>query len=254
MKHCSRGGSPTVPCGPYHRRRLRTVSEWRLNRSQTRRRLEGWWRRGSIRPAAATTDRRRDAHRDQGRRLRADVARRRRKTAGRCVVSSQDARRRPVYLSGFWANRGGDGTLSPGGRTLAFCAQFGPAMVDFMVARYPNALNIGRNQGEGSTSSSSSSMTRFSRLWPALQTRRHTGCAIAVTSASGSARSMSAPPEPPTTEPGGEGVGGEGGIRTTRRVESERTWPVFVTLESLIDRKAPRRGTKLERSVHPNLP
>ncbi len=35
------------------------------------------------------------------------------------------------------------------GRTLTFCAQFGPAMVDFMVARLPNALDIGRNQGEG---------------------------------------------------------------------------------------------------------
>jgi hypothetical protein len=36
------------------------------------------------------------------------------------------------------------------GRTLTFCAQLGPAMADFMAARYPNALNIGRNEGEGS--------------------------------------------------------------------------------------------------------
>jgi hypothetical protein len=35
------------------------------------------------------------------------------------------------------------------GRTLTFCAQFGPAMVDFMAARYPTALNIRRNEGEG---------------------------------------------------------------------------------------------------------
>jgi hypothetical protein len=45
-----------------------------------------------------------------------------------------------------------DGMMEPyrlQGRTLTICAQFGPAMVDFMAARYPNALNIGRNEGEG---------------------------------------------------------------------------------------------------------
>jgi hypothetical protein len=36
------------------------------------------------------------------------------------------------------------------GRRLIFCQQFGPSMVDFIEAHYPNAVNIGKNRGEGS--------------------------------------------------------------------------------------------------------
>jgi hypothetical protein len=35
------------------------------------------------------------------------------------------------------------------GRTLTICWQFGAAMVDFITARYPKAVNIGRNEDDG---------------------------------------------------------------------------------------------------------
>jgi hypothetical protein len=45
-----------------------------------------------------------------------------------------------------------DGMMEPyrlQGRSLTICWQLGAAMVDFIVARYPKAVNIGRNEGEG---------------------------------------------------------------------------------------------------------
>jgi len=35
------------------------------------------------------------------------------------------------------------------GRTLLVCQQFGPAMVEFLRARYPDARSVHRNKGEG---------------------------------------------------------------------------------------------------------
>jgi len=73
--------------------------------------------------------------------------------AGKQLDAPQTARTLAVGTYRFLASGPTRGMMAPyrlDGRTLYMCHQLGPAMVDFIEAHYPNAVNIGKNRGEGS--------------------------------------------------------------------------------------------------------